>query len=156
MRVWTTLGATALAMALIGCAEEKPVKVVDASLLDPDCYTVDPYQEIRIAEPTGDVPSDMRPFLGAWGGGAWDGQICHDLWIMEIDGEGMALMFDAHAPGFHPDATAFTRRGNIGDDGRLRVRKGPARVEYWIEDGRLYGERKQGTRVQRIILTRQS
>lgn len=157
MRFWTTVAAATLTILIAGCAQKAPEpRRVDASLIDPDCYTVDPYQPIRIADPNG-VPADMRPFLGAWGGGAWDGEVCHDLWIMEISGQGVALMFDAHAPGFHPDATAFTRRGEIGEDGRLRVRKGRARVEYWIEDdGRLYGERRQGQNIQRIILTRKS
>ncbi len=145
--------ALALALGLAACADksEGPVK---SSLVRPDCYTVDPYQPIPISKATNGVPQSSAAFLGAWGGGAWDGSICHDLWVMEVSSDGAVLMFDAHGPGFHPDATAFTRKGEI-KDGRLKVRKGPATVEYYIKDGRLYGERHIGERTNRIIMTRQ-
>ena len=148
------LGGLALGLAACGGGEKKPK--LEANLLQPDCYTVDPYQPIRIATPSAEVPENMKAFLGAWGGGAWDGSVCHDLWVMEVGSDGKVLMFDAHGPGFFPDATAFTRKGVIAKDGRLHVRKGSAQVEYWIEDGRMYGERKVGKRVQRIIMARRS
>ena len=148
------VGALALGLAACGGGEKKPQ--IDAKLVQPDCYTVDPYQPIRIDKPAKEVPDDMRAFLGAWGGGAWDGQVCHDLWVMNVDPQGHVLMFDAHGPGFFPDATAFTRKGQIDSDGKMRVRKGPAIVEYWIEDGRMYGTRTVGKKVQHIIMSRRS
>lgn len=146
----------AAALGLSGCGESKKVAKVEAKLIQPDCYTVDPYQPIRIAEPKDGVPATSSAFLGAWGGGAWDGSVCHDLWVMEVDPKGGVLMFDAHGPGFFPDATAFTRKGQITPEGRLRVRKGRAVVEYFIQDGMLFGERTVGGRTSRIIMTRKS
>jgi hypothetical protein len=151
-------GALALAagLALAGCQEKPEAPSLESRVVKPDCYTVDPYNPIPISEPADGVPAEMSAFLGAWGGGAWDGAVCHDLWVMEVEPDGGVLMFDAHGPGFHPDATAFTREGRITEDGRLRVRKGRAVVEYWIRDGRLWGERVLGQRVQKIILARRS
>lgn len=142
----------ALLATLAGCASEKP-KAIDTSLIQPDCYTVDPYQKLRIAPAPAKLPAKMRAFLGGWGGGAWNGQVCHDLYVLKIDESGEAILFDAHGPGFNPDATAFTRRGKIDPEGKLHVRKGGARVEYWIEDGRMYGLRRSGARESHIILT---
>ena len=124
-------------------------------LVQPDCYTVDPFTRLRFAKPPKSLPDGMRAFAGRWGGGAWDGAVCHDLYVLKIDKAGEAILFDAHGPGFSNDATAFTRRGRITRDGRLVVRKGAAKVEYWIaEDGRMHGRRTHGSHVARIILTR--
>jgi hypothetical protein len=145
------------ALGLVACGSDGSRQAsLEERVVKPDCYTVDPYHPIPIADPNPDAPSDMNAFLGAWGGGAWDGAVCHDLWVMEVEPDGTAVMFDAHGPGFHPDATAFTRTGRIDGDGRLHVRKGRAEVQYWIEDGRLWGERRIGKRVQRIIMSRKS
>lgn len=149
------LTAAALAAALAGCADKAPPKKtpVDVSLIQPDCYTVDPYQKLRIAKAPQSLPVHKSAFLGGWGGGAWGGRVCHDLYVLKVDEAGEAILFDAHGPGFSTDATAFTRRGLIGEDGRLRVRKGRAEVEYWIEDGRMHGLRRVGRQVTRIIMT---
>ena len=145
----------ALAAGLSGCAD-KPKPKMDAKLIQPDCYTVDPYHPIKIHKAAKGVPDNMKKFLGAWGGGAWNGTVCHDLWITEVDPDGETVMFDAHGPGFTREATAFTRKGVITSDGHLKVRKGPAEVEYWIKDGRMYGERREGNLVYHIIMTRHS
>ena len=150
---------TLAAVIVAACSSAKPpapAPTEQSSLIQPDCYTVDPYTKIRIAAPSTQVPQAMRAFSGVWGGGAWDGRVCHDLYVMQIEPSGTVVMFDAHGPGFFADATAFTRKGVIGEDGRLRVRKGRAEVEYWIENGRLYGTRRIGNRVNRIIMTRKS
>lgn len=155
-RATRILALLAASLVLAACgASEKP-KAPEVSLIQPDCYTVDPFRPIKIKRPVNGAPSSHAALLGAWGGGAWDGVVCHDLWVMEVDAAGKALLFDAHGPGFHPDATAFTRRGEIGSDGRLRVRQGAASVEYWVENGQLHGLRRIGERVQRVILTRKS
>lgn len=148
------VGALGLGLAACGGPEKPPAPKVE--LYNPDCYTVDPYQPIRIDKPAASVPDNMKAFLGAWSGGAWDGTVCHDLWVMSVDAKGNVLMFDAHGPGFFPDATAFTRKGQITSDGKLQVRKGPAMVEYWIQDGRLYGSRTIGLRTQHVIMSRRS
>ncbi len=132
-----------------------PSQASKSPLIQPDCYTVDPYVPPRIAKPRKDVPDPWRQFSGKWGGGAWDGRVCHDLYVLQVEPSGTVVMFDAHGPGFNADATAFTRKGVIGSDGRLRVRKGNAQVEYWIEDGRMYGLRRRGRAENRIIMTRQ-
>ncbi|MGM0583852.1 MAG: hypothetical protein ACQEUZ_04310 [Pseudomonadota bacterium] len=156
-RIGTGVLGVGIALGLVSCGGEPTKKVsLEDRVVKPDCYTVDPYDPIPISEPASGVPDRMSAFLGAWGGGAWEGAVCHDLWVMEVGPDGSALMFDAHGPGFHPDATAFTRKGRITEDGRLRVRKGRAVVEYWLDNGRLYGERRIGQRVQRIILSRKS
>lgn len=151
------LGAAALAAAaaaLAGCGSDTTASAPKAAkLVQPDCYTVDPYKKLRIAKAPKNLPEKMRAFLGGWGGGAWDGAVCHDLYVLKVEPTGDAILFDAHGPGFSTDATAFTRRGVIGEDGRLRVRKGPAQVEYWIEDGRLHGLRTRGTHKARVILS---
>ena len=148
--------ASALAATLMaaGCGTPEPkAKVVESNLIQPDCYTVDPFQKLKIAKPPKGLPEQMRAFLGAWGGGAWDGTVCHDLYVLKVEPSGAAVMFDAHGPGYTNDATAFTRRGQIGEDGHLRVRKGKAQVEYWVENGQLHGLRRVGTSEARIILT---
>lgn len=136
----------------------KPV-VVEAKanpLIRPDCYTVDPYKPIRIAKPDPKAPAKSAAYLGQWGGGAWNGTVCHDLWVMEVGADGHVLMFDAHGPGFRNDATGFLRRGEITPDGRIRVRKGGAMVTYWIEDGMLHGERVSGAHRDQIIMAKKS
>lgn len=150
LRCCAALAAVAL---LTSCGPTKRAAPQKASLVQPDCYTVDPYKKLRIAKPAKSLPDRMRAFLGGWGGGAWGGAVCHDLYVLKVEPTGDAILFDAHGPGFSTDATAFTRRGVIGEDGRLRVRKGSAKVEYWIEDGRLHGVRKQGHHTTQIILT---
>lgn len=151
------LAAAGLAVAGCGVGDKVgdiPADSAQSKLIQPDCYTVDPYVPPKIAKPRSDVPEEMRAFLGKWGGGAWDGRVCHDLYVLQVEPTGTVVMFDAHGPGFRTDATAFTRRGEIGEDGRLRVRKGNALVEYWIEDGKLYGVRKQRNHENKIIMTK--
>jgi hypothetical protein len=148
------VAALAATLMAAGCgAPDKTRQAVETSLIQPNCYTVDPFQKLKIAKAPKGLPDQMRAFLGAWGGGAWDGAVCHDLYVLKVEPSGAAVMFDAHGPGYTNDATAFTRRGQIGDDGRLRVRKGKAQVEYWVENGQLHGLRRLGTREARIILT---
>jgi hypothetical protein len=156
-RAWAGVVGLAAALGLTACGQDEARRAsLEDRVVKPDCYTVDPYNPVPISEPDPDAPDGANAFLGAWGGGAWDGAVCHDLWVMEVSSDGSALMFDAHGPGFHPDATAFTRTGAFTEDGRLRVRKGRAVVEYWIEDGRMMGTRTIGNRVQRIIMSRKS
>ncbi|SET24190.1 hypothetical protein [Oceanicella actignis] len=150
----TRFALIAAAALLAGCAGSGDSAYRAASLEQPDCYTVDPFKTPRIKKPSDKVPAAWRAFAGRWGGGAWDGFVCHDLYVMAVEPSGDVLLFDAHGPGFGTDATAFTRKGRIGPDGHLRVRKGAAMVEYWIEDGKLHGVRVKGNARNRIIMSR--
>ena len=171
----SALLATA-ASALLGCAGTDDVPIAqdnvpiasgpaaivarlpkaDQGLVKLDCYTVDPYQPIKIAKPDPKASTQASAFLGAWGAGAWDGRVCHDLWVMDVDAAGNVVMFDAHGPGYRNEATAFLRKGVIEPDGRIHVRKGGAMVTYWIENGVLYGERETGTSHARIVMLKKS
>jgi hypothetical protein len=144
-----------LLLGLAGCAEpEKPQ--VQVNLVQPDCYTVDLYQPPRYVEPGPGVPASHAAYLGQWGGGAWNGLVCHDLWVLDVGADGKVTMLDAHGPGLFPDATAFERVGSIDENGRLNVRKGSSEVQYWIENGRLHGLRRRGDQEIRIIMERRS
>ena len=161
MPALVTMGAPTDKSAASATANHAANKVASSGfradqLLKPDCYTVEPYQPIRIARPQAGAPAASGSFLGAWGGGAWDGRVCHDLWIMEIGADGHVLMFDAHGPGYRQDATGFLRRGEMTADGRIRVRKGGAMVTYWIQDGMLYGERLSGQTLHRVVMRKKS
>ena len=143
---------------LAACGSPPPEKVAQAkpSLVQPNCPTVRPFKPLKFRKPASAVPDAFRAFAGLWGGGAWDGRVCHDLYVLKVDDEGAVELFDAHGPGFGFDATGFARKGKIDENGHLVVRKGPAMVEYWIEDGRLHGLRRMGKVKSKIILSRQS
>lgn len=128
------LAAAGLAVAGCGVGDKVgdiPADSAQSKLIQPDCYTVDPYVPPKIAKPRSDVPEEMRAFLGKWGGGAWDGRVCHDLYVLQVEPTGTVVMFDAHGPGFRTDATAFTRRGEIGEDGGSAC----ARATRWWSTG---------------------
>jgi hypothetical protein len=163
------LAAAVVVLALAGCSggEESATREsasklpnaaatnVSASLLQPDCYTVYIHGGVTYKRPGREVPADRRAYLGQWGGGAWGGTVCHDLWITDVgapnDG---ATVIDAHGPGLYPDATAFRRPGYFDQDGRLHVKKGREEVEYWIEDGLMHGIRRVGGQTIRIVMER--
>lgn len=121
----------------------------------PDCYTVELFTVAKIKEPGDDVPSDWRAYSGTWGKAGWEGKWCHDLHVLEISPDGEVVVMELHAP-YDPwgrPATAFKRFGRITEDGRLRVSYSGVNVEYWIQNGRLYGLRKEGGGEMRIALS---
>ncbi len=149
----------ALALAAAGCASEKPAPratTAFAETVDPSCYTVDLFTPPNFVEPNGEVPDGWRGFTGRWGGGAWAGEWCHDLYVLEVQPDGLVRLIETHAPyeAWGKPATAFRRTARIGDDGRLRLAYGRVQIEYWIEDGRLLGLREEDGRRQRIMMTR--
>mgnify|MGYP006275026767 CR=1 FL=1 len=154
------LFATA-ALALGACAAPEPApqrSVGFEQTLDPSCYTVDLFQEVRIAEPNGDLPEGWNGYKGRWGGGAWAGEWCHDLYVLAVEPDGLVRLIETHAP-YEPwgkRATAYRRTARIGEDGRLRLRYGRVEIEYWLEDGRLLGERREDGERHRIMMTRRS
>lgn len=120
------------------------------------CYTVDLFTEARIKVPGKDVPDDWRDFSGRWGGGAWEGEWCHDLYVLEIEPNGRVHVISAHAPlpAWGKVATAFRRTAQIDNDGRMRMQIGRTQVEYWLEDGRLHGHRDEGVGQWEIAMVR--
>lgn len=125
----------------------------DKTMVD-DCYTVDLFSVAEIEKPGKDVPDEWQGFFGKWGSAAWDGKWCHDLYVMNITPEGSVDVMDLHAP-YEPwgkPATAFRRKGWISKDGHLFVAYGDVKAEYWLENGRLYGLRRQGSGALRIAM----
>ena len=148
-------GGTILLLA--ACATE-PAKAPAprTQLTRDDCYTVKPYKPLPIEKPKKDVPDIYKAFAGKWVKGAWDGYVCHDLVVMDVDKQGDVTLFDAHGPGFGYEATGFTRKGKIDKNGHLTVRKGDAMVDYWIVDGKMHGIRREGEAKSEVILIRPS
>jgi hypothetical protein len=158
------LVAAATVAALGGCAgfgaggdAARRASAFD-STQDASCYTVDLFTEPRFVAPGGEVPRRWRDFAGVWGGGAWNGVWCHDLYILEVKPDGLVRVIETHAPHepWGKRATAFQRTGRIGSDGRLRLRYGQVEAEYWVEDGVLYGLQNDAGDLRRIALTRRT
>jgi hypothetical protein len=147
--------------ALAGCMSSAPPPRTDVAFeetRDASCYTVDLFTKPRFVKPGDNVPRNWRDFAGVWGGGAWDGQWCHDLYILEVQPDGLVRLIETHAP-YEPwgkRATAFQRTGRIGEDGRLRLRYGRTVSEYWVENGTLFGRQDEAGDIRRIALSRQS
>ena len=123
-----------------------------------DCYTVDLFTPATIQQPAADVPTAWRAFAGKWGGGAWEGKWCHDLYVLSIGADGKVDLIETHAPfpEWGREATAFRRQGFMTDDGTLRLIYKNVAIEYRIEGGKLLGVRKEGGGEMRIKLSQQS
>ncbi len=153
-------GAAALAgaMAAAGCSSTQKTTAVGPTPYDrtvvEDCYTVDLFTVAKVETPGKDVPSEWAGFSGKWGSAAWDGKWCHDLYVLKIAPTGEAEVMDLHAPydPWNKPATAFRRKAFFTKDNRLRVSYGAVIVEYWLENGRLYGLRKEGSGELRIAM----
>jgi hypothetical protein len=147
------------AAGLAGCGGGGPIERIQTAFeetRDPACYTVDLFTKPRFVTPGSDVPADMRAFAGVWGEGAWNGEWCHDLYVLEIKPDGAVKLIETHAPHapWGKRATAFQRTARIDRDGRLRLRYGRVRTEYWVEDGTLYGVQDEAGDIRRIAMTR--
>ena len=91
---------------------------------------------------------------GKWGKAAWGGKGCHDLHVTKILADGSVEVMELHAP-YEPwgrHATAFRRQGRITKEGRLRLVYSGVSVEYWVQNGRLYGLRSEGGGQMRIAI----
>ena len=152
-----------LALAACSSSDRSSSTVATAAAVDPymmtrddSCYTVDLFTPARIKVPGREVPEEWRGFSGRWGGGAWEGEWCHDLYVLEIKPDGTVHVIDTHAP--LPEwgklATAFRRTGRIDDDGRLRLSYGHVDVEYWLQEGKLLGHRDEGRGLWEIAMVR--
>ena len=154
------LGAVALSAAAaalaVGCAPKRTATgptPYDRTVVA-DCYTVELFTVADIEPPGADVPAEWAAYSGIWGKAAWEGKWCHDLHVMKIEADGSVEVMELHAP-YEPwgkPATAFRRQGRITDEGRLRIRYSGVVVEYWVQNGRLYGLRKEGGGSMRIAL----
>ncbi len=160
MRVILITALAALSMALAGCTPKRAAtgptpydRTVDAG-----CYTVDLFTPATVSTPSEDVPSEWRGYLGKWGGGAWEGKWCHDLYVLSITPDGKVDVISAHAPfpEWGREATAFRRQGIIGKNGRLTLRFKDVVLEYRLENGSLLGDRRQGNAKMRIKLSQQN
>lgn len=145
-----------LVVTLAGCGASRRAERPDAYVMtrDDSCYTVDLFTAVNFVPPGNEVPSEWRGFAGRWGGGAWAGAWCHDLYVLEIMPDGLVKVVDTHAPlpEWGKPATAFRRTARIDSDNRLRMRYGNTVVEYWLEDGKLLGHRDEGNGALRIAM----
>lgn len=160
MRANLILTFAALGVALAGCAPKRVATVGPTPYdltVDAGCYTVDLFTPSAVTTPTSDVPTEWHGYLGKWGGGAWEGKWCHDLYVLSISAEGQVDVISAHAPfpEWGLEATAFRRQGFIDEDGRMTVRYKDIVVEYRLEKGNLLGDRVQNKAKMRIKLSQQ-
>lgn len=149
--------AAALAAGCAASPRQERTPVAFDATRDDSCYTVDLFTKVSIRRPGGDVPEAWRAFSGRWGGGAWEGQWCHDLYVLDIRPDGQVELVETYAPHLQwgKRATAFRRTARIDDDGRLRLAYGRVRLEYWVENGMLYGARDEtGLGKHRIAMVR--
>lgn len=160
MRInWVRAVVACVAAAAISAACAPKLKKTGPTPYDKtvvkDCYTVDLFTVANIEEPGDGVPSDWAQYSGEWGKAAWDGKWCHDLLVTKIHEDGAVEVMELHAP-YEPwgkQATAFRRKGRITSEGRLRITYTGVSIEYWIENGRLYGLRREGGGEMRIALS---
>ena len=157
MRI-SVIGALLMGLAAACAPKPKPTSTPYDKTVDASCYTVDLFTPAEVQSPASDVPAEWAAYLGKWGGGAWDGKWCHDLYVLDISSDGKVDMISAHAPfpEWGREATAFRRKGVITKDGRIRVFFKNVSVEYRLEGGRLLGERKEGGGLMRIKLSPQN
>lgn len=147
----------ALAIGVAACAPKpKVTRTAFDKTVKEDCYTVDLFTPAVIEAPQTNVPQPWQDFSGHWGGGAWEGVWCHDLYVLSISPGGEVDLIEAHAP-YEPwgkVATAFRRKATLTADSRLRLFYRGVRVEYWVENGRLYGAQFEGGVERRVTLSR--
>ncbi|TVQ57798.1 MAG: hypothetical protein EA355_03505 [Rhodobacteraceae bacterium] len=149
-------GLACLAAACGGRQAAAPQPSAFMATRDDSCYTVDLFSPAPVIAPGAEVPDNWRAFSGRWGGGAWDGEWCHDLHILSIDPSGEVVLIETHAPhdAWGKPATAFRRKARIDRDGRLRMAYGRTEIAYWYENGLLFGVREEGGGERRIALAR--
>lgn len=152
------IAAIALAaLALTACAPKTVKKgptPYDATVVA-DCYTVELFTVAKIETPSAEVPAAWAAYSGKWGKAAWEGKWCHDLHVTKINADGTVEVMSLHAP-YEPwgkPATAFRRKAYMTKDNHLRVLYSGVEIDYWIENGRLYGLRKEGGGQMRIALS---
>lgn len=146
------------AAVLTACAPSQQVKrgptPYDATKVA-DCYTVELFTVADVKKPKDEVPAEWAKFSGVWGKAGWEGKWCHDLHVLTISPDGQVELMELHAP-YEPwgkPATAFRRKGYMTKEGRLRLVYSGVKVDYWFENGQLYGLREEGNGKMRIALS---
>lgn len=136
--------------------EPKPAPITAEQTANDKCYTVDLFGDHKVSAPGADVPEAMRVFSGEWGGGAWAGEWCHDLYVLRIEPNGDARVVETFGPSqrLGRRAAAFQRRATISPNGELTLSYGATRVSYRVRDGKLYGERREGASAPMEIMLR--
>ena len=112
---------------------------------------------MNIRTPAADVPEKYAGFLGRWGPGKWDGELCHVLVVESIDSEGEAEVIYSWG---------ISERWNIKQAGwvrnigrvvgfKLKMKQpyNEDRVNYWLDGDMLYGRYYGGITVN-VALTR--
>ena len=149
----------ALVFGLTACTVEKRAQV-EADLskrLSPGCYTVDLFDPYRIEYPAANVPREVRKFLGVWKNGAWNGRICHDLYVTNAYADGTVDVIDAYGPdrGTGAEATVFKRKGTVKDGVLSFHSVGSAPVEYQLVGEYLVGKRIDAFGKYEITMSRE-
>ncbi len=144
MKQFILIAAAFAAACSTPVRQERATVAFDATR-DDSCYTVDLFTKVSINRPGGEVPEAWRAFSGRWGGGAWAGEWCHDLYVLDIRPDGQVDIVETYAPHvpWGKRATAFRRTAQIDPDGRLRLAYGRVKLEYWVENGVMYGSREE-------------
>jgi len=126
-----------------------------AHLRDPDCYTVDLFDDQPIERPGDTVPPEVAQYVGLWENGAWDGTWCHDLLVFRAEANGQLHLLDMHAPNtdLNLAPTVFRRTARVDEEGNLRFRYGTESRVYRIKQGVLYGVRTGGYGRMEIALS---
>ena len=153
------LFAFACMIAITACTPQKRAEIqVDLSKkLSPGCYTVDLFDPYRIEYPAAEVPGDARKFLGVWKNGAWNGKVCHDLYVTKAYPDGTVDVIDAYGPnrGRGREATVFKRKGTVKDGVLSFHSVGAAPVNYRLEGEYLVGSRIDAFGKYEITMSRE-
>jgi hypothetical protein len=133
-----------------------PVPAEGPAAAGADCKTVKLFDAVR-PKMHRNAPDHLKPWLGHWGPGLWDGKLCHELVIEEIRADGVARIADLQ--GYYLPwnrwPTAFRREATFREDGTLEVRQGRMGVAvYTLRDGVLHGAYSWGGDPLRVTLAR--
>ena len=150
-----------MVLAVSGCLapqKKEAVAPVDLSeLLSPGCYTVDLFDKYRIEYPDANVPRDVSDFLGVWKNGAWDGRLCHDLYITKASADGTVELIDAYGPDTKSgrDAVVFKRTGKVENGVLSFTSVGASPVSYQLNGDFLSGKRLDAYGRYEITMSRE-
>lgn len=163
----SVLALGAIAMLVAGCELVKPAPPPPAPQLvgDPHkaklimgCYTIDLFDPYRINYPPPGVSAQQAGFLGVWKNAAWNGDWCHDLYVIDIGSDGAVTVIDAYGPfvAAGVEAFVFQRTGRIEDGVLSFTSVGNAQVSYRLsKDGNyLLGERVDAGGQREITMSR--
>ena len=115
--------------------------------------------DMAISPPATSVPSEFAKFSGAWGGGKWDGKLCHTLVVTQVDAGGAvsAIYSFGRYTGWNIDRGDWFPTAGVIEDGELKLERfrNGARASYRFEGDKLRGTYRRGSGTSRVLLTRQ-